>query len=263
MLNVLIVDDDKSLTSMIHAVFEEFHNSYTTQIAHNTKKALEILQERKIDICLLDIKLERENSLEKIQDFSTFKDTLFVIYSHYCENYEQEILTYTNKFKNISALTKGLDFVKDIQKIHKLREMFLRTQMLKIAEEVKKTEYYKEISTMFLDGVELLNDPVCVIDLVSGEIMRCNSAFARFFETEQSTFEGQHFIRFIHEKDLNKVTQTVKNRTSGLHQNVHRNTWRVKGKDFKVAWNYMNSMSAQYCFCIVFLQEKLSDFYEC
>lgn len=61
--HILIVDDETSIVKMIEMVLtkEGFHHIYT---AHNAKDALQIVQEKKIDIIILDVMLPDQTGFD-------------------------------------------------------------------------------------------------------------------------------------------------------------------------------------------------------
>src|SRR6516164_8372304 len=64
-LQILVVDDDKSIGQLLHSVLGA--EGYTCHVTHNDSDAEAVLRQRPIDLALVDIYLDKANGLDFLE----------------------------------------------------------------------------------------------------------------------------------------------------------------------------------------------------
>jgi DNA-binding response OmpR family regulator len=83
MANILIVEDDQTINQAYKQILEKEH--HTVAVAFNGEEALDIVDDFKPDIILLDMLMPKVNGLEFLQQYDVLnkhKDTVVVILSN-------------------------------------------------------------------------------------------------------------------------------------------------------------------------------------
>src|SRR6516225_9512012 len=70
-LQILVVDDDKSIGQLLHSVLSA--EGYTCHITHNDSDAETVLHQRPIDLALVDIYLDQANGLDFLERVKAFQ----------------------------------------------------------------------------------------------------------------------------------------------------------------------------------------------
>ena len=78
-INILVVDDDKEIAELIEIYLVS--DGYKVWKAYNAKEGLEILDERSIDLVLLDIMMPGMNGLEMCKKIRTYNNIPIIILS--------------------------------------------------------------------------------------------------------------------------------------------------------------------------------------
>lgn len=110
--NVLVVEDDKELCSLVALAFEL--EKFKTYRANNIEKALEILKKNKIDLVFADIVLENKKSTDyRDKILSSNQNVKLILTSAHYDLVENE-----NNLKNsrVIAIAKPYDIEKVIEK---------------------------------------------------------------------------------------------------------------------------------------------------
>ncbi len=69
-INVLIVDDNKDLSSLLGSCISRFPDINLSGIANNALKGLQIMQQKRIDVLLLDIIMPNMDGFELLRQIS-------------------------------------------------------------------------------------------------------------------------------------------------------------------------------------------------
>jgi len=89
--SILIVDDEEHILRLYEKEFSE--DGYQIETAKDAEEAIKIVQEGKVNVVVLDIKMDGKNGLEVLSDFKRMnKDLPIVLNSAYC--------TYKNDFQS-------------------------------------------------------------------------------------------------------------------------------------------------------------------
>src|SRR2546427_7064999 len=87
--HVLHVDDDPDIRLLISASLREF--GYVVATAGTTAEALELVQEFKFDLCILDVRLPDGSGIELCQKIHELQPSIPVLYySAYASDEEQQ-----------------------------------------------------------------------------------------------------------------------------------------------------------------------------
>lgn len=90
---ILVLDDDRYLRNAYRRFFEKRGFSVTTTDSYDT--ALQILGERKIDLCIFDIALEEKSGLELLKTMRSddrYRDLPVIIQSGFGEKLQKEAI---------------------------------------------------------------------------------------------------------------------------------------------------------------------------
>lgn len=83
-MNILIADDEKSMTNILKIYFEK--ENFTTFIANDGDEALNIFYENKIDIAILDWMMPKINGIDVCKEIKKISDTKVVMLTAKGEN---------------------------------------------------------------------------------------------------------------------------------------------------------------------------------
>ncbi len=73
----MIIEDDKNIARIIQLELE--HEGYKTSIAHSGREGLDILEQEKIDLIVLDVMIPELNGMEVLRRIRSTDDTIIVI----------------------------------------------------------------------------------------------------------------------------------------------------------------------------------------
>lgn len=83
-MNILIADDEKSMTNILKIYFEK--ENFTTFIANDGDEALNIFYKNKIDIAILDWMMPKTNGIDVCKEIKKISDTKVVMLTAKGEN---------------------------------------------------------------------------------------------------------------------------------------------------------------------------------
>jgi len=80
MKKILIVEDDKALHAAYRTILEK--EKYEVFGAYNGQEALDILDNKKVDLILLDISMPKMNGIEFLEKFANVSGTKVIVFSN-------------------------------------------------------------------------------------------------------------------------------------------------------------------------------------
>lgn len=109
--SVLVVDDEEHILRLYEKEFSE--DGYQVKTAKGAEEALNIAREDKVDLVVLDIKMEGKNGLELLSDFRRIDKDLPIIlnsaYSTYKSDFQSWLAdVYLVKSSNLEELKKTI-----------------------------------------------------------------------------------------------------------------------------------------------------------
>jgi len=179
--NVLIVEDSKSISNIIHKTFQEAQ--FNTFIVLSLKQAREHLETKKIDFIILDMNLPDGNGYEIIKQLQKSPIKIFVLTSQTDlqlkeVSYSYGIMDYINKDKDfIFKISQLPSLIQQIEK-NKLHTILVLDDSLVVREQIKdilENRNYQVITcSNTKDALEIMSTTSICLLLLDLELQECN-----------------------------------------------------------------------------------------
>ncbi|KIP21656.1 putative response regulatory protein [Anoxybacillus ayderensis] len=210
---ILIVDDEPRAREGMKKVLNLWAmGKYEIVCASSGEEAISILQKKKIDVLLTDIRMPQISGLKLIRTLKEKNEIPVIIISAYSEfTYAQEAITLgvvdyllkpVDKDKLIEAVEKALDISESLKKAKKI-EKILDDHVIGIREEKLSSPIKKAIQ--FID--ENLDKPFSLSD-VSKYVYLNSSYFSALFKQEMNMTFSEYVTRCRLQKAKNLLINT-------------------------------------------------------
>lgn len=111
MVTILIVDDDKNIRTLYATELAD--EGYNVLTAENADEAMKILDEKKVDLVILDMKMPGTHGIDALEQMMVHKRDLAVLINTAFSEYKDNFLTwlaedYIIKSSDLSALKEKI-----------------------------------------------------------------------------------------------------------------------------------------------------------
>ena len=199
MRKILIVDDEKDLCDILY--FNLQVNGYEASVAYSAEKALELLQESKFDLMLLDVMMEGMSGFELANHIKGMVPIIFIT----AKDSEEDML-------------KGFQLGADdyISKPFSVREVLARVKAVinRTCSDESKNINYKGLSLN-------MNNKTVTIDGENVQLTKTEYEILKLLISEQGhVFSRQQLIERIWPKDVIVTDRTVDVNITRLRKKV-------------------------------------------
>jgi len=195
---ILIVDDDKGITSALSQVLEEYH----IEIANDARSALTLLKEHVFRLILVDLKLPDVDGMiliDQIMDINPSSE--FIIISGHLT---QEVLTYAIGAKHIiGCIQKPLE----TKYIQGLIFEVIKRQKIEMQAQQAQLEL-KESQAKYRDLYDNAPDMFVSVDASTAKITECNITLMKATGYTKEELIGMHIFDLYHPDCLEKAKRT-------------------------------------------------------
>ena len=194
---VLIIDDNPMNTEILKETLEQI--GQTSVVTHSGKQALDLVEQEKFDLILLDVMMPKMSGFDVIKQLKSKTSTKDIP------------VIFVSALDQTSNIVKGFDLgsYEYITKPFKIEEVKARIlSILKIKDLQDELKAEKEILDLVFkfsaDGIVILNS--------SFEIISCNELFSKWLDLPKEKIINNDFCCIAgHDKDFYPIKQCLKN----------------------------------------------------
>lgn len=194
-MDILIIEDEENLLKAIEITLKKEDNS--VYLSKNKSEALEILKEKKIDLCFLDYKLPDSNGMEILKEIKELYPETEVIL----------MTAYGTIEMAVEAMKNGaIDF---IQKPFSPEDLKLRLDIFENSKFLSRKEKFEEIITENKEMIKILEEAKKVSTTKATVLIRGESGTGK-----------ELLAHFIHKNSERKKMPLVKVNCGILNENL-------------------------------------------
>ncbi len=228
-IDVLHVDDDKSLVEVSADFLEQQNDFLSVDTELSPSDALEYLEENNVDCIVSDYDMPRKNGLELLQLVrERYPNLPFILYTG---KGSEQIAS--------EAISKGVTDYLQKQTGAEQYEL-LANRIRNAVEQHRASQRAQQIERWLRELAEETKNVLWIFSGDMDEVIFVNSTFEDLFgiPTEQLRENPQQFLEVVHPDDRTQVEQTIERLQAGQSAEIQH---RVNGRNDDSRWVYVRA----------------------